>query len=76
LRLSPQLAGYAHLDQLSCSDINRPRRAEFHGYGLFTTFYATAVPKASRVPGHVYGNADPSYLWPELFSRPLPISMA
>lgn len=47
--------------------INREVRGELHGYGLFTTFYATAMPKASRVPGHVYGDGYHSYLWPELF---------
>jgi hypothetical protein len=26
-----------------------------------------ALPKAGRVPHVVYGNADPSYLWPTLF---------
>jgi hypothetical protein len=38
-----------------------------HGYGLFTTFFATAMPQAGLVPHYVYGNAHPSYLWPGLF---------
>jgi hypothetical protein len=42
-------------------------RGHFHGYGLFTTFYATAMPDAGLVPSNVNGNAHPSYLWPTLF---------
>lgn len=47
--------------------IKRQVKGSFHGYGLFATFYANALPKAGRVPHVVYGNADPSYLWPTLF---------
>jgi hypothetical protein len=42
-------------------------KGHFHGYGLFTTFYANALPSASLVPANVSGNTDPSYLWPTLF---------
>ena len=47
--------------------IKRQVKGSFHGYGLFTTFYATALPKARLVPHVVFGNNDPSYLWPDLF---------
>jgi hypothetical protein len=45
----------------------RPVNGQMNGYGTFTTFYATAAPDASLVPGHVTGSADPSSTWPELF---------
>lgn len=38
-----------------------------HGYGLFTTFYESALPNKHLVPRHVTGSTDPSYLWPGLF---------
>jgi len=40
------------------------------GSGEFGTFYATALPSASRVPEYNFGTAHPSYLWPELFFPP------
>ena len=42
----------------------------FHGYGLFGTFYANQLPHTGLVPRHVNGDADPSYLWPTLFFSP------
>ena len=37
-----------------------------HGSGDFATFYATALPDAHLVPRLNVGDANPSYLWPEL----------
>jgi hypothetical protein len=36
------------------------------GSGDFATFYATALPSARLVPLFNTGDANPSYLWPEL----------
>lgn len=41
-------------------------QGEMHGSGGFATFYATALPSALRVPRFNAGDANPSYLWPEL----------
>ncbi len=38
-----------------------------HGYGLFTTFFATAMPQPGLVPHKVTGKAHPSSQWPGLF---------
>jgi len=40
------------------------------GSGEFGTFYATALPSASRVPEYNFGTAHPSSTWPELFFPP------
>lgn len=44
-------------------------KGQFKGYGTFTTFYATAKPKAQLVPKFVVGNppGDESSNWPNLF---------
>ena len=45
----------------------RPVNGQMNGYGDFTTFYTTAAPDASLVPGHVSGNTVASSAWPSLF---------
>ena len=44
-------------------------KGQFKGYGTFTTFFATAKPKAQLVPKYVAGNpaGDESSNWPTLF---------
>jgi hypothetical protein len=41
-------------------------QGDLHGSGDFATFYATALPSAGLVPLFNTGDANPSYLWPEL----------
>jgi hypothetical protein len=45
-------------------------QGQMSGTGSFGTFYATALPSASRVPTINFGSANPSYLWPQLFFPP------
>ena len=45
----------------------RQVNGQMNGYGNFTTFYTTAAPDASLVPGHVSGNTVASSAWPSLF---------
>lgn len=42
-------------------------QGEFHGYGMFTTFFATARPQPGLLPSTVSGNVYSDFRWPELF---------